>query len=217
MKATMFKDNMLKAVLENRKTQTRRLDGLQEINKNPDEWEFEGLFCDAKKEDYYLFKRNVYPFDTINIKAKYQINDIVGIKENFEILHIYDTSFTVVVKYLFNNDEIEVDLKEPEYDKILNWKKIEGKKSKLFMFDSLIRHKIKITNIRPERIQNISGRDCIGEGINTDDLPTTNGNFYSDNCIEAFKNLWDTINKKRGYGFDKNNWVFAYEFKRINK
>ena len=33
--------------------------------------------------------------------------------------------------------------------------------------------------------------------------------------FKFFRNLWDSINKKRGYGWDKNPWVWVVEFKRI--
>ena len=35
------------------------------------------------------------------------------------------------------------------------------------------------------------------------------------NPIEAFENLWDSINVKRGYGWDKNPWVWVIEFERV--
>ena len=30
-----------------------------------------------------------------------------------------------------------------------------------------------------------------------------------------FSRLWDTINRKRGYGWEKNPWVWVVEFRRI--
>ena len=32
---------------------------------------------------------------------------------------------------------------------------------------------------------------------------------------EAFKGLWDSLNAKRGYGWDANNWVWVISFRRI--
>ena len=34
-----------------------------------------------------------------------------------------------------------------------------------------------------------------------------------DTSIKLFRNLWDSINAKRGYGWDTNPWVFVIEFK----
>jgi hypothetical protein len=34
-------------------------------------------------------------------------------------------------------------------------------------------------------------------------------------AIEHFHALWDSINKKRGYGWAENPWVFVISFKRI--
>ena len=33
---------------------------------------------------------------------------------------------------------------------------------------------------------------------------------------DSFETLWDSINKKRGYGWDKNDWVFVYDYEKIN-
>ena len=49
MKTTMFKDEMLKAVINLRKTQTRWLDGLKEINKNPDNFEYSHIYIGEKQ------------------------------------------------------------------------------------------------------------------------------------------------------------------------
>ncbi len=38
MKGILFKPEMIQAIIEGRKTVTRRLDGLKEINKGPDTW-----------------------------------------------------------------------------------------------------------------------------------------------------------------------------------
>jgi hypothetical protein len=204
MKATMFKDDMLKAVLENKKTQTRRLDGLQEINKKPDQWDYTGHFCTIKDGHYFQFIENIYPFDIINVKPKYKEFDIIGIKENFKVIVSHPEKRIQGV--YDNNDFFDSYLTEKEWNKFTLWKTPFTKKSKLFMFDSLIRHKIKITNIRPERIKDISDNDIIKEGVSNGNR----GDRYIDFC-----NLWDSINKERGYGWDKNNWVFVYEFKRI--
>lgn len=36
-------------------------------------------------------------------------------------------------------------------------------------------------------------------------------------AIRAFKSLWNSINAKRGHGWEKNDWVFAYTFKRVGR
>lgn len=33
----------------------------------------------------------------------------------------------------------------------------------------------------------------------------------------GFQQLWDSINAKRGYGWDKNPWVWVIEFRRVDQ
>lgn len=59
---------------------------------------------------------------------------------------------------------------------------------------------LEITNIRVERVQDISQTDVMAEG--------TQGK-------RSFANLWDSINAARGYGWDANPWVWVVEFRRV--
>ncbi len=57
--------------------------------------------------------------------------------------------------------------------------------------------------VRVERLQDISRADAIAEG--TVDIKTP--------CMD-FALLWDSLNAKRGYGWDTNPWVWVIEFER---
>ena len=67
---------------------------------------------------------------------------------------------------------------------------------------------LEITDVRVERIQNISESDCYVEGVKN-----TKG------CSPRFPfgQLWDSINKDKGYGWEENPWVWVVEFKKIDK
>ena len=66
-----------------------------------------------------------------------------------------------------------------------------------------------VTDVKVERVQDISGDDCIAEGI----WPREERKLgRSGEAIEAFRDLWDPINAKRGYGWDVNPWVAAISF-----
>lgn len=89
------------------------------------------------------------------------------------------------------------------------------------------RIKLEITGIRVERVQAISENDARAEGItsHTDNLgskrsnptriypafPEKDGGFLT--ARAAFECLWDSINAKRGYGWDRDPWVWVIEFR----
>jgi hypothetical protein len=82
---------------------------------------------------------------------------------------------------------------------------------------------LEITNVRVERVREISEADAKAEGINIssgDAFPygsttSENGGPWCNTAVLAFMGLWDSINVKRGYGWDVNPFVWVIKFKRI--
>jgi hypothetical protein len=76
---------------------------------------------------------------------------------------------------------------------------------------------LEVTAVRAERLQDISEGDAKAEGV-FKEFEMNVANFVHDKKTNesykfGFKHLWDSLNAKRGYGWDKNPWVFIYEFK----
>lgn len=99
-----------------------------------------------------------------------------------------------------------------------------GWSNKMFVKSDLMPHQIKITNIRCERLQDISTDDCMKEGIfcshidGIDDAysyDATNDNFakkwWYETPIEAYKML----SSKLHLNWDSNPLVFVYDFKLV--
>lgn len=81
---------------------------------------------------------------------------------------------------------------------------------------------LEITNVRVERVQDISEEDAKAEGCTMDDDPywrptgfdpDSGGNLSYKN---TFSWLWDSINEKRGLAWSVNPWVWVIEFRRIH-
>ena len=78
-----------------------------------------------------------------------------------------------------------------------------------------------VKDIRVERLQDITNEDAKSEGIDIgaiDDEKYQKNVAYrmlADNLPKArFGDLWDSINKARGYGWDTNPWVWVIEFEK---
>ncbi|EMG36581.1 hypothetical protein PCS_02593 [Desulfocurvibacter africanus PCS] len=73
---------------------------------------------------------------------------------------------------------------------------------------------LEVVSVRVERLQEISEEDARAEGANIYDWEYGNGEA-PENDREAFRCLWDSINAKRGFGWGVNPWVWGVEFKRV--
>jgi len=68
---------------------------------------------------------------------------------------------------------------------------------------------LEITDVRVERLQDISENDAEAEGAH--------GYTNTASPIDFFICLWDSLNAKRNFGWDINPWVWVISFKRIEK
>ena len=73
---------------------------------------------------------------------------------------------------------------------------------------------LEVTDVRVQRVQDISEEDAMAEGVRPEDVATY-PHYSSGAVIGAFAELWDSINAKRGYPWESNPWVWAVTFKRI--
>lgn len=97
-----------------------------------------------------------------------------------------------------------------------------------FMPKSASRITLEITDVRVQRLQEISESDAIAEGIEKrgefpNITPWTNyqapkgcpGAMHFSTPMRSFQSLWDSINADRGYGWGTNPWVWALTFRRL--
>jgi hypothetical protein len=71
---------------------------------------------------------------------------------------------------------------------------------------------LEIIGVRVERVQEISIDDVLDEGVEKDMSDTQ---YWRENTGARFAALWDSINGKRGYGWETNPFVWCINFKRI--
>lgn len=72
---------------------------------------------------------------------------------------------------------------------------------------------LEITEVRAERLQEINNEDAKAEGV----IPMTCCLPRAAHYITPFKELWDSLNAKRGYGWETNPWVWVISFKVLDK
>ena len=193
-KPIIFNSEMVRAVLEDRKSQTRRTKGLEIINEYPNSWE--KVTCDHGS---YLFQHKE-THSAPWMKCPYgQPGDLLWVRETFCLAwndpdHVF-----------YKADGHEVNYHSP--DGVL----VAGKspwKPSIHMSRLNSRITLAIVSVRVERVQAISLEDIASEGIRCK-VPICGGGK------QLFVKLWDSINKTRGYGWKKNPWVWAIKFRRV--
>jgi len=70
---------------------------------------------------------------------------------------------------------------------------------------------LEITNLTIQRVQEITEQEAIREGMVNVPVGTAT---YSNR--QSFQVLWDKINKKRGYSWESNPWVWVIDFKLVD-
>lgn len=187
----IFSTELIPPLLDGRKTMTRRIIKPQPVVC------FGCQTCEFKK-DHFLKP----------IPIKYQKGDLIWVKETW----CYGEYFKEEgeIWYKANGDDFKCFEEKNIYGKEIKWE------SPRFMFKKYARIWLEIIeDERIERLQDISIDDIIKEGLRP--RPDKKYKLTSDLLLWKFEELWDSLNKKRGYGWDTNLWVRAIEFKRIER
>ena len=77
---------------------------------------------------------------------------------------------------------------------------------------------LKVTDVRVERLQEMTGQDVLKEGLNSHVHPQAS--YFDCNQREMFEKLWNSTIKKSDidrYGWDASPWVWVIEFERCEK
>ena len=200
----MFNDryDLTKAVLEGRKTMTRRVIAPSLLDK-----------IESFQDEYYaasldwLEGRDLLVAYFVNHPEKlpYRVGDVVAVAQNYE---------TVCS---------ETDI-ESVYPQVLAMSTSVGWRNKMFVRPDLMPHQIRITGLRYERLRDISEEDCVREGIcmGVNAVSSRPYYFYGSRPLSsmmyvgarsAFASL---IDKVSGWGtWLDNPWVFVYEFELV--
>lgn len=217
----MFNDKygFTKAVLEGRKTMTRRICKYS----RPDET-YDIVFPVFESNDFDNEGNNIsplnYAFGWMDNKAnfigwnipQYKVGEVIAIAQPYHNIVNESAELRDIIL-----DEIGVPTREFE----------AGFYNKMFTRTVLLPHHIRITDIKIERLQSISEEDCLKEGVIKKFHSPACINFYyvpnvevksKDDVYltpqEAFAAL---IDKVCGKGtFNKNPYVFAYEFELVD-
>lgn len=208
----MFNDKFLltQAVLEGRKTQTRRLIKCRKtfkgewvagfnIHIRPSDKKVVGLPC--------MYDADESEFDGGEILPKYNVGEVVAVAQSYRDCGGFSE---------FGKSRWEIIAASVGADN-------GGWNNKMFVRSDLMPHQIRIIDVRIERLQDISDEDCLKEGVRK--VVNENGIYVQyyvgkgdnacsfENPREAFAHLINKVSKKDVWA--ENPYVFVYDFEAI--
>ena len=216
MKKIMFNDkySLTQAVLDGRKTMTRRIIKCPRTFRG--EWvagfNIHRRHSDKKIVDWpCMYDADEREFDMGEILPKYELGEVVAIAQSYMDVDRFHRKGKNAA-YLEYLDSILPELKL-----------YPGWTNKMFVRADLMPHHIRITDIKIERLQNISDEDCFKEGIFKWDAGQKDIPFYSfhnadipdyNDPRDAFAELIDKVSGKGTW--ESNPYVFVYEFELVD-
>lgn len=195
IKPILFSTEMVRAILNGRKTCTRRVVKTRRkdacgffVTKSPD-GSFAGVY--EHDEDGRMFENQLIP--------PYKPGDILYVRETW-------------CKGSWMNEKERYYYKADDNDFHCVWH------PSIHMPKEAARIWLKVKDVRVERLHDITGKSVLREGINSHVHP--DADYFDGNQREVFAELWDSTIKKSDidrYGWDANPYVFVIKFSKIEK
>ena len=226
-KPILFSTSMVKAILDGKKTQTRRV---IKIDDAPENWKISIAGTSIVRTEPYDVKLPRYAAgDILWVRETWRIgawNEDIGCiavdykADNYarrEWIRIEDEERFERYWIESTNDAIKAGV-EPDENGEYHWEPRQAPtkwRPSIFMPREVARIFLRVTNVRVERLQNISFDDAIAEGMGREghiamgiSCPESEEEFNFKRYPERlFRRIWDNLNAKRGLGWDRNPWV----------
>lgn len=198
IKPILFNTEMVRAILDGRKACTRRLVKPQPDEKHTYPLGFVTDSTEKKEAECFGFGIDEYGGSIQYAKPPYQPGDILYVRETWK---------KAPNGYYYYEDWQRDDIAD-----VTKWK------PSIHMPKEAARIWLKVTDVRVERLQEISAESALAEGA--DKYIHTNGGLDENMTITSFIGIWNSTIKKSDldrYGWNASPWVWVIEFERCEK
>lgn len=226
-KPILYSAPMVKSLLNDTKTQTRRTKGLEVINENPDDYTFVSFLIDAYHNGVAVFKNS--DGKNVIVKCPYGFpGDVLWVREtwsstvNINKQHPWPNRPHVEIEKYDDSDAVLWTAYIFRADGEWNWTDDDGFsteqsfwKPSIYMPKAACRLWLKIKDIRVERLNIISEGDAKAEGVEKWD--NVNYKIYgsdagkTESSIKSFSTLWQSINGPDRWAANPYVWVIEFE------
>ena len=228
IKPILFNTEMVRAILDGRKTCTRRL-----VKPQPDEKHTYPLgyvtdSTEKKNVGCFGFGIDEYSGSVQYAKQPYHPGDILYVRETWQCWRAHRYEATADIRFRAGGDDVRLQFANGSTDSIdrydfdtfvHKWFSHNGEwKPSLFMPKEAARIWLKVTDVSVERLNDITDKDAEREGAQPDYPFDYDVDKWPN--LEHFKKIWNSTIKKSDldrYGWNANPWVWVIEFERCEK
>lgn len=233
-KPILFSGPMVRALLDGRKTQTRRV-----LKPQPTGAKFKGIFTDTNTAIFGEDGQDVLSRTCEETPIKYAVGDRLWVRESWRVGAWHYNNANIAVDYADGprKEWLHVENGDMLY-RLIDQSREDAKKAGAPLRDSYYEYSwgpgqgptrwrpsihmprefsrltLTVTDVRVQRLQEISEDDAVAEGFfPTPPHPIKGPKGFS--ATDNFRSLWNGLNADRNggaYAWDQNPWVAAYTF-----
>ena len=197
VKPILFNTAMVQAILEGRKTETRRVIKPQPFGQLY-KTESDGLFAECELV-FNEYRSPYQPADILYVRETWQFDFVKSMCDTTPLT--YEDSDSVTEGFwIYKADYTESDQKR------VFWR------PSIHMPKEAARIFLRVKDVRAEQLKHIRYFDCLAEGIPYRQM--------EDDIIRDFAELWASTIKpadRASYGWEANPWVWVIEFEQISR
>ena len=207
-KPILFNTEMVRAILDGRKTQTRRIiKGLPLYEPYFEEDEGRGFLMDSEDGQFYALEvfSNIKPGDVLYVRETFCGYYLPSV-ERWPEGHMH-------YEYKASNPNGNKRPMGPEFDD--DWE-VRPWRPSIHMPKEAARLFLRVTGVRCERLQEITSGEAVAEGIQSN----LRSPSEAADALIAFEALWNNTVRQdamKRWGWNANPWVWVIEFERIDK
>lgn len=242
IKPILFNIEMVRAILDGRKTCTRRA-----IKPQPQsglcytyagshkdcigKWTYPNRGAHKLWGEEYKLPENIKDEElSKRWNPPYHTGDILYVRETWQCWRAHRYEATADIRFRAGGDDVRLQfangntdsINRLDYDTFVHkWFSHNGEwKPSLFMPKEAARIWLKVTDVRVERLQEITEVGIQKEGVEVDPKECVGKFDFISELFLLFQRLWDSTFKNSdldSYGWSANPWVWVVEFERCEK
>nr|DAI71292.1 MAG TPA: ASCH domain protein [Caudoviricetes sp.] len=235
IKPILFNTEMVRAILDGRKTCTRRLVKPQPKSKlcytfagsDSNTWGYPNRTAHEIWGEEFKLPNDITEEElSKRWNTPYHTDDILYVRETWQCWRAHRYEATADIRFRAGGDDVRLQfangntdsIDRLDYDTFVHkWFSHNGEwKPSLFMPKVAARIWLKVTDVRVERLQDITSEQISREGVEVEYPHVLNG----EEKRYAFSTLWNSTIKKSDldrYGWNASPWVWVIEFERCEK